>query len=601
MLWRKNQRSPSPPRLTSSTPAMERHLTTMDSGIEDPVKEADISSVAPTDGPVASGHVQESQAACSDNKPTPNPIQSPVAPAKDDANASTAPNKKNADVPPEKVGSIRSKARRSRPQFLTLVACVSYLLLQFLGVDLGLRFIHGYTEPRLNQAETQLRSALGGLAMENYLYERLYALHSIAMARQYQESYEHCVARGLFKADQIFLGIDYTVYPDVRDKTMEWVTDNCGRLLYTPQVYAPNPSRFWSVMANVRSSAEKTLALAKRRIALLRRKIRGSKPRPATDDPILELFEWLHDTTKLFEVPLLPAGFRLDCIADGLCRLNHTGPHKSATGLTLVEAAVKANKEVSKWTYPWKKVFRINSRIINVLTILQHLLSICYLLAVRLSLPFPLPRRTPTPKTSKAAHIWSRLRTTIAALNPDEKIAAGGLIVNTALYALLHYEFTFLAAELSRLQLPIGLGLCALHVPQALVFLKPSSDARDETLYSACRAALILVRIARSDDTLSEPSSVASAPAPAPVVHHPASRIGARFISPLTPIAEDLWRERMALRDERDMFQDDELYGCATESDSEYESDVQHASYVDLAGGVTPTVSEEEEWAVVAE
>lgn len=182
----------------------------------------------------------------------------------------------------------------------------------------------------------------------------------------------------------------------------------------------------------------------------------------------------------------------------------------------------------------------------------------------------------------------------------DEKLALG-LFINTALYKLLHYEFDFITSEFDCLLLPIGLGFCVFHIPQALVFLNPVPGPT-ETLRSFCRAIHELYLIARGASVPEPTPKEECSPSAASSPPKPASKIGARFISPLTSISEDLQQERKAMHEEQDRQRDDvdPEYGYATETDSEYDSDVQHASYVDLTGGATPMVVDDgEEWAVV--
>ncbi|KAJ8107338.1 hypothetical protein OPT61_g8936 [Boeremia exigua] len=603
MLWRWKSRSPSPPNQASSIPEMEHHSATPDSAAPGPpIDDIDSVSALSSVSQPNSDHNQESgetEAACPNSKPVASSAQVPSITDKDDAEPSTALVIEDVDAPKaKKSSSIRSKAQRSRPRFLTLLACVSYLLFHLLGLDLGMRLINGYTEPRLHQAEFQLQAALNGLVSERVVHKKLDVLLDTQMERQYSESYEHCLARGLYQAGSTFLGINFTRFPDARDQTVDWVTNNCDRLFYTPQLHTSNPSQLWKMVHSVRSSAEKAFALFRHRAALLRCKIRGIETQSREEHAVLQP---AHNTTARPEILMkMLFGFDLDCEERARCRLVYSGPSLSTADMkTMSDTAGKAGREMSKLSYPFKRLFHINGRIISLLSLLQPLLAVYYLLTVRLSSPHPMQQATSVSKISRTARAWSRLCHAITHLDNDEKLALG-LVINTALYALLHYEFNFITSEFDRLLLPAGLGLCAFHTPQALMFLNPVPGT-NETVHSFCQAIWELYIVFRDVRCLPTPAPKKERPSPrqAPTICcslKAASKIGARFVSPLTPISEDLYQERKAMYEEQGRWprDDDELqYGYATESESGYDSDV------DLSSGATPVVSDDEDWSVV--
>ena len=587
---------------------MERHLATMNSSVpEHLVDKVGASSTTPEDLQAPSDHDGEHvqmQAASSANKAVPDMAEPKTTTGEDDMKASTTPNN-TVPLNPKKTGSIRVKAQRSRPRLLTLLACVSHLLFQLLGVDLGLRLVNSYTEPRLDRAKVQLQAAMSDLVSERIVRGKLDSLLDITLERQHMETYEQCLARALYKADKVFLGIDFIQFPDVRNQTMEWATENCDRLLYTPQLHNPNPYKLWATANNVRRAAGKAFELFKYKAVLLRRKFRGTNPQLAAKPTVMQAE---HTTKKHSEVPEMPFGFSLDCKGPTHCCLAYSEPSPvSATDKkTAAGAVVKASKEVFKWSYSFERAFRIIGCMINLLSLLQPLLMNFLLLAVRLSRPRPQPQSQPVCKTSRLARAWSRFCNTVTHLQHEEKLALG-LIINTALYVLLHYQFDFITSEFDRLLLPAGLGFCTFHIPQALAFLNPTPEA-NETLRSFCRATHELYLIIRGAERLLEPTSKtqpssARSEATASPNTKPASKIAARFISPLTPISEDLVQERKAMHAEQGKQPRDDVeprYGYAAETGSEYDSDVQHASYVDLTGGATPTVFEDEEdWSIV--
>ncbi|KAJ4983775.1 hypothetical protein SVAN01_10753 [Stagonosporopsis vannaccii] len=605
MFWRKKEHSPSPPHLTSSIPGIQRHLTAMDSNtLGRPTGKVDGSSLAPGNILVTPDcdHDHGKAQADSSNKPAPDLAQKQAAVVKDDSNISTPPATENT-ASPNKVGIILSKAQLSRPRLLVLVMCVSSLLFQSLGVGLGLRFINGYTEPRRHQAQVKMQDAWTEL---HVVHHKLGVLLSTTMEQQYQESYEACLARGLCSANKIFLGINFTPYPNARNQTMDWVMDNCDRLHYTPSVVTSDTSTFLKIMNKLRESAEGVLTLFKHRAALLRSKIRGIGRPLAAEQTVLRSG---HNTTTRSRMPeRMPLGFKLDCEGRTRCRLLYSGPNRSIVNeKTTLEIAAETRTDLYRRSLLFKKIFDITGHIISMLAILQTLLLACYLGSVRLSCPLPLRQSTSSPETSRTARIRWLLHSAVTSFTHDEKLALG-LFINTALYTLLHHNFDFITSEFDRLLLPVGLGFCAFHTPQVMLFFLDLDSHNTETLLSFCRAThelYLIVRGCSVPDLEPEEDScpLRSAPAASSPTKH-TSKIGARFISPLTSISEDLRQERKAMHAEQGKPRDDiePQYGYATDIDSDYDSDIQHASYVDLTGGATPMVFEDgEEWAVVEE
>lgn len=611
MFWHKTQRSPSPPRLTSSIPEMERHLATMDSATSAPtIDKVDRSSVMPEDISAMPNQDQDqgkAPAVGSSDKSAMEQAQPQAAVAESDLKASISSTIESVAPPKPKLFSvICSKAQRSRPCLLVLVTCVSYLLFQSLGIGFGLRLINGYAEPRHQQAGLRLQAAWSDLARDSVVSHKLDELLGTTMERRYQESYEACLARGLYIADNTFLGVDFTLYPDARERTMDWVMDNCDRLHYTPAVVTPDVSKLLAMVNRLRKSAEDVLELFKHRITSLRSKVRGDVQPLAAEQSVLRSN---HNTTTSSVPPQkMPFGFSLDCEGRARCGLTCSGPYRSlADETTTLEIIANSNKKLHQRSLRFKKILHVKGHIIYLLTILQFLSSICYLGVVRMSSSLPLPRYISAPKTFKTARVGSLFHSVISNLTHDEKLALG-FVVNTALYALLHYEFDFITSEFDLLLFPVGLGFCAFHTPQAIAFFVDPNPDTTESLLGFCRAAHQLYLISRGDSVPDSKSSKECCPfqrapaASAPL--RPASKIGARFISPLTSISEDLHQERQVMHAEQGKLRNDiePQYGYATETDSEYDSDDLHASYVDLTGGATPTVFDDaEEWAVVEE
>lgn len=506
---------------------------------------------------------------------------------------------------------ISAKAKRLQPRFLTLLVCASYLLLHFLGVDLGLRLIKGYTEPRLHRAEVQLEAATYNLKFEQFVHRRLDFLLGTTLDQHYTETFGQCLARGLATADIVFYGDHFIKDADVRKQTMDWVTDNCGRLFHTPELHAPETPSVWTCAQKLGRIVKKVHALYELKAARFLRSLFSMDPWPlaetvvtATNKRALKQRQTIVNTSwkgRVVPPMKLPSGFRLDCIEPVPCRLQYSGLFYP-TSNTSKQALVEARNQVRNWKdCSFEKVLRLNGHFIDWMALLPPLFANCFLTALLISRRCR-PQSQPQPNLKLS---WVRVFNGIARLKADEQLAIG-LIIDTTLYLLLRYQLEYITAEFDRALLPAGLGLCIFHSPQILVFFNPFSG-RTESIRSACRSVLELHNITQGAEVPQpahkKPACFVKKNATTSDDTKPTSKIGARFISPLTPISEDLQQERKAMHAEQGKqprvdFEPE--IGYATETDSEYDSDVQHASYIDLTGGAIPTISEDEEdWSIV--
>ncbi|KAF1924108.1 uncharacterized protein M421DRAFT_9101 [Didymella exigua CBS 183.55] len=510
---------------------------------------------------------------------------------------------RSSETPKSK--TIRVKAQRSRSRLLTLIACISYLLFHLMGVNIGLRAIQGYTEPRLQHAKVHLENTHQALAVDYLLDIQLINLHDTILDRRYMETgYEECLVRGLNKANYVFRGLDFTSCPHVRNQTADWVTSNCRRLLYTPQVHSLRASKLRRQAEHIRQTIEKMLKLVRSRFALLQGKLQPNNSQLAAKPFLVDSANNKHKHLRV--VPDMPYGFSLECQDQTRCRLFHSGPiTPDKTSKTLKDAVTDARKEVEKWSWKLGTMSHRIDYLRTPLAILQPLLVLCYLFATMINLRRP---QSPGPKPAiaeKNGCAWKRVCHAVAHFQHDERHAVG-LIINTALYALLSFQLEYIVPEFDRLLLPFGLGFCVFHSIHFAAFIDPHPvGTADQSVHDVVVAVKELYLIAQGVD-VPEPTP-AKRPASKPKTRHaakPASKIAARFISPLTPIAEDLQRERKTMRAEQVKAPRDYMefqYGYATETDDGYDSDAECSSYVDLAGGVTPTDSEDDDMVVVAE
>jgi hypothetical protein len=605
MHWRK-QRSRSMPRLTSSIPETEQHLAALDTPLTDaPDDKTDAYATAAEylQAPAPSTQGQTAAPPSSDRQVVPDMAGQSTTPMLElGLPASTLKNVKTLKLK-MKLKTARAKSQYGRPCFLTLVACVSYLLFHLMGINIGLRVTQGYTEPRLQQAQVQLNTTQQALAVDYFFDVQLSNLHHVTLRQGYKETrHEDCLVRGLNRANLLFGGLDFTSSPHVRNQTVDWVTSNCDRLFYTPQVHSLIESKLRECAEEIRQSIQELLRLIRYRLAFLQSKLRDNNPRIAAKFPVLELMNKNDERPRV--LPDVPYGFGLECKDQARCRLVHGGPTISAnTGKTLQDAVTDARKEVETWSYNFERMFRFIDDLIEGLAWLQLLCVAGYLLSSAISMRRPVPAPGPMLTfAEKKARVWKTIRYRVAHVEAQEKHAIG-LLINTALYALLGFRLEYIIPEFDRVLLPVGLGFCVFHSLFAAAFVDlASEDCPDESLRDVVRAVEELCLIARGIEP-PEPAlkkNPTPKPKPSPAAK-PASKIAACFISPLTPIAEDLQQERKAMHAEqgRPLNDADELSGYIPETDEEDDSDVEHSSYVDLAGGVTPTDSEDDDLVLV--
>lgn len=430
----------------------------------------------------------------------------------------------------------------------------------------------------------------------DYLLDiQLSNLDHVTLQRSYKETrYEDCLVRGLHRATLLFGGLDFTLSPHVRIQTADWVTSSCDRLFYVPQVL-DRDSKVRARAEQIRRSIAKILRTLRYTLALLQSKLHDGNPQLTAK--YLAIDRIIKNDKRPRVLPDVPYGFGLDCQNRPRCRLIHTRPANPAnTVKSFRDAVTDARKEVEKWSYNFERMFDLLSFLIELLAWLQLMCVVQYLFATTVSMRRPAQEPKLTFAEEKA-RVWNYLCYRVAHVEPEENNVIG-LLINTALYALFGLQLEYIIPEFGRLLFPVGLGFCVFHSAYAAVFIQPGPENYpDGSLHDAVRAVKKLCLIAQGIEP-PEPAqtkALTSRPKTAPSAK-PASKIAARFISPLTPIAEDLQQECKAMHAEqgKPLNYAEELSGYVPETEEEYDSGVEHATYVDLAGGVTLTDSDDD-------
>lgn len=502
--------------------------------------------------------------------------------------------------------SIRSKAQRSQPHLMVLIACVSCLLIEILGMSLGLCLIRSYATSRRSRANERVLAASSFVYAESFAHQQLDVLENTRLDRHYIESYEQCIERGLRTAEKVHDQPYFVMFPNCRNHTIDWVTDNCDRLIYTPQVQESSALR--RVMNNIRQASLDAFATLKYKVVLLRSWVYSSST-PTSDEQIT-ISEPRPTTSPLnthLETPLTKV-WNLTCDERTRCQLVYSGPtNLDIDAKEMRKIVAKAEKEVLMWNYPFDKIVRGFHYLEAVLFSLQTLLGILIMLSVYLSRPRNGAESVSPPNMGLASF---KLRVSNAidyfAMHDHARLALFSF-VESILGALVRCYFEDLYSAFGRMQLPIGLLFFITSAIDGMVFLCTFVPDAGEGVGRFCRATKELYLILQGQEL--HPVRSPYPPqdtTPTCTDAKPASKIGFHHISPVTPLAEDLHRTHEALQAQRNRDTDSSVgseHSSAVESESDYNSDVQHASYVDLTGGATPTVSDEseegEDWAVV--
>ncbi|KAF3010035.1 DNA N-glycosylase and apurinic/apyrimidinic (AP) lyase [Curvularia kusanoi] len=609
MPWLRKARSTSPPRLTSSIPEMERHLAIMDSSGDTPNIEA-IDSCPPAATSARAQDAEKTEAVLHDHETVPEPVFISSKAAGDDT---SIPSAQHGNRPrSKKASTTQRKAQFSLPRLVSLSMCISYLLIQLVGLSLSFNLMNDYASYRLHHAESELQDVRNIISNKRFgirlMDMRLARLQGTELQREYMESYDHCIARGLHTADEIFSGHDFTWNSSIRVPTMDWVSSNCDRLFYTPQLQYN--SVLHRLTERIRRTAEDFFVVFKYRVSLLQRKYRNiAQQATANNFAADRRAKAKPGTPGTMEMPF---GFTLECGESHRCRLAyHEDSYIICASDKVREDLILENApgEIFRWSFPFKEVSLSATFLFAALYLLQACLWVCIVVALYLSCSRP---KLQPGQSLKFAHIR---RWTYSAIK-------NYFTTSHSMFNL----FGFVLGSLSCVVAPqltmhsnpqddptlfwMGLCMSVIHVILLVSFFPVYGHHSHLNIFCRSFAELAMVFRHKQARPLVSPGAQ-----PESHIAKPVPKIGARHVSPVTPFTQDLrqaiseYKEslrahnlRMAgtgyrelLRQSSERRETERVSGA--KSDSDTDSDV---SYVDLAGGATPFVSEERGgWAIV--
>ncbi|EOA90436.1 hypothetical protein ACJQWK_07624 [Exserohilum turcicum] len=246
-------------------------------------------------------------------------------------NRSPSRQEEHPTVKPRKsIKSFSIKLEHARPRVMLLASCMVYLTTTLLAFQISVVSVSNLVWPEYQRVHDQLQAQSSALHKEQVVYARLNGVLSGQLSRNFMETYEDCLVRGLKKADRELIGLGFR-YPDVREQVMDWTMENCGRLQYAPQVVNEEPTpqeavlTYWaSVSYRARKIAAEALGFVKQKLGWVWGRLFGpTEPEDAslrTESATTDDFA-TNDYVSERILPEVPFGFALDCNPDQPCRL----------------------------------------------------------------------------------------------------------------------------------------------------------------------------------------------------------------------------------------------------------------------------------------
>jgi hypothetical protein len=530
-----------------------------------------------------------------------------------------------------------AKLRRAHLHITLLLACVAYLLAAFMAISFGVFSISNFVVPRLEHARVQMDAHLDAAWRDDILSDRLGKLISSSLERGgFMETHEECLARGLQKADYHLVGLGFE-YPYIRDEIMNWVMEECARLQYTPQAVVTNPTPQQAVLtylsqAKYRScqlvkeavSYVKQVHLVEQAVGYMKQKTNwifdrffnttstrdssaSAKHAPvsgALEDhsrSIHQPFE--HSSSNRRLLTNMPFGFTLRCEPSQPCRLSFSSANNSPNArIVTKEAIAKTARKIEELRSFILKLNAIQRATLQLLSVLSYVGAVLMVGAI---VSYE-GRRSDlcTMRKPSAEHKYTAVSLGLEAIS----IIAAGML-------------SLVIPRLSGAPwLIFGLSMSLLGNFMIVRFLIPSP--KDEDAIKACETIGELYFILRGLDIPSEkkkktvPSNKDSEKGDDATVRTtlvekklvspraPASpfKLYCRLASPATTVQEGMEAKRKAMLEEQvERLQAAMGPDTDTESDTEIDSNPEDHGFVDLATGVTPSVTEESEsdWALV--
>ena len=491
----------------------------------------------------------------------------------------------------KKCKPVPSKLDLAHPRLLIQMICLAYLATVCTIFNIGGQAMRGYLQPRIHMANAQIEAAKSLANQENVLYTQLEGVLSRPLPGRFMESYEECLARGLTSANEQFLGIDFTRYPEVRIQTMDWATENCNRLFHAPRVVNSSPEEititYWvKATYKARQLAMEALTRFRRKASFIRTWLAGDKQMQVAVESKAGSNS-SYDSSQHFDMPF---GFEALCHAPSPCKLVYRNVSSSNPAKMNPEnTTAEAERTVATFSYLDKlarfyMIFNLAS--IASVSFVEMIAGLVYLVMACFVLMRPLPCFVASKASLGSLKSFSEL-------GDDRSYVCVCLLIQGAV-SMARLKLEGFLTSGSRFLLPFSLVSFVVAAIQLVNFFLV--DAEVEYFESMVRSGidLCLIMLGRdldlhtrdvpspdgiaSNDNRSYPHGNAST-----VFNKPeaTSKVAARFVSPMTTIHEDIQAELKAIRAQhgepwRSRFE------INSNSDSDSDSDTDDEIFVEL-------------------
>ncbi|KAF1918340.1 hypothetical protein BDU57DRAFT_195797 [Ampelomyces quisqualis] len=522
-----------------------------------------------------------------------------------------------------------SKAKQALPHIAVLLKGIIFLTLIFAVFGIGFRLLSLQLESDLQRAEFAFRGHSNVRYREQLLYNRLDEITSTPLSARFMEKHSDCLVRGVNHVNQQLFGVGLQ-YPDIRNQTIDWTTENCGRLHHTLQRVLPSVQQdnltYWTRVFHQgrylsAKAGEVVLAILRPLESFLSSyQAQMRKSMPSLSLRIPRRIGANNKTISIrpaLERATMPIGFALDC-GESLCRVVFTEPpvewasyNKTSTPAetitkterklcTLIKVNVAVDKLKTFAFFGFKLLvallFSCAGWYAGITIYSESLESFCTTLKTcfRYLQNFPVGFVCRFTILERIIIVSGFVAFTCVALSPSalpsEPLSSSEGDFRIAVDAVL---------------------LILLPLPFAI---QPCASKKDASIVAMCKALIALCRIIISPDAPSVEARVLTSQEEDQVDEHAATERA--FLHALTgKELESRNSSSVGGQDQKlnqlptypyrkfyideDLENEDQTYGCDYDTEFETESESDDDEMVDLAGGITPTMVEDSDWSVV--
>ncbi|KAH4263753.1 hypothetical protein HBI70_107860 [Parastagonospora nodorum] len=500
---------------------------------------------------------------------------------------------------------LRSNAKLAVPHLLILLASLAYLITMCTLLSTGLQGFSGILDTQLQEVSYELRVQDSITWREDLLESRMDKLEHTQLDSRFMETYDDCLARGVRAADFQIMRYRGFQYPTFRNRTIDWTVENCGRLHHVPQAKQASVQQDvlngWArISYRGRSLAEKAMIMVEQRVKPLQNWLFN-----ATGAGFFKSAEPI--TPNIVEPPTcamlsarlyMPEEFRLDGEASP-CRLVYVHLTK-----TPKDKAMMDKEALTETKLKFQELLRIYHHISIVrratkfvaaeLMLLEIFCLILYVVSLFAS-EFDLNQSTSSHWVSTSV---TALRT--HRFTPQEQYAA--IFIFAQINAALASEYMQHSLYLERL---VAMIMCSMTMllrsfisgttvavfPQMYRALKELYDIATQPDVLTIQAIVPMPRT-QSDDNISKHTEFSHRPDEASVPLQEPTLSASSSHTELQTVVDQPHTQNLA-EDPRNET------GSPAQSETDSDSLSDNEGYVDLAGGISPTMSEDQEWAVV--